>query len=132
MYGTTQTVLNDTSGTLTVNKYVNGSSDLRFVRVDDPGGTLCPTTGTLTPDVDSTKATELLASTDRNIALAVLTFFSRNAGGECPDYLYSYSGHSTNNQGEFITGQTACRPPSMGMMSFVQLIDLSLPFSRQY
>lgn len=101
------------SATATANHYTDSPSnrDLRFVKVIDPGATLCSHSD-LTPNVDRSKATELLSSVDRNLAIRrlAITVTPVTASSQT---IYAFSlVVGTNDAGQFISGQDACQPPT--------------------
>ena len=101
------------------NKYsgIGGSKDLRFVKVADGTGAVCVAVSGVYPDIDRTKATELLPGIDRNVVLHDFKFTETPIGST--QKLYSVTlVVGTNNNGEFIPSQTKCKLPSAGYDSF--------------
>ncbi len=103
--------INGTSSS--VNNYSTGSAsdkkNIRFVKVSDNGGALCAN-GNLTPDIDRSKATELLNAVDRNLAIRKLDILKKEFAAQA---IYSFSlVVATNDAGQFISGEQNCQAPN--------------------
>lgn len=104
------------------NKYTDGSKDMRFIKFQDPDGEYCKLddeSGKL-PDIEKSKASELLQGKDRNVVLHNLSFYAESVDSSAQT-LYSVSMEvGTNNSGEsnVIEGQTRCKPPTEGYDEF--------------
>lgn len=118
-----QTINDSVDGAAGANEYStapndNAKKDIRFVKVVDPGSQLCsPQEGGLYPPIDTSKSTELLAKGNRNLVIHGLQISRSDLAGDQTIFtIHMVLG--TNNQDEFISGQTQCRPPSDGFDEF--------------
>lgn len=105
----------------------NSSHDLRFVRIADTAKTYCIPDGSGNyPTVDSAQSTELLQGEDRNVVLHSFSFTSYDIDGGQTMYVMSMT-VGTNDQNEFILGQTTCQPPTSGEQTFcaVNVMDFT-------
>ena len=96
------------------NQYGSGTNqfDIRFVKVPDPAGTLCTPVDGNYPKIDRSKATELLAEGDRNVAVQGLTI-EPNQLSNTGQTIYSINlVLGTNNSNQYIEGQNTCKPPT--------------------
>lgn len=94
------------------NTYITGTTQIRLVKVTDPGGTLCDSPNT---KITQSASTEMLTSGDRDLVVHVFTV---TKGAEDPiiqQTLYSISlTIGTNNAAQLLTNNSACRAPSTG------------------
>jgi prepilin-type N-terminal cleavage/methylation domain-containing protein len=94
------------------NKYTDGKS-VRFAKVSDASGVLCsaPTTS-----IDPLKASELLSSGDRDLALHNFTISKTASDGAISQAIYAISMTiGTNDRAQLVTNDTSCKPPSEGV-----------------
>jgi len=94
-----------------LNTYTNGTP-VRFAKIADSGGALCADP---TLNIDSTKATEMLATGDRDLVLHSFAI-SRTANDPTTGQsIYSVSMLiGTNDQQQLTTDNASCKPPSAG------------------
>lgn len=112
-YGKNISPAGGTSGLL--NKYTDHSDTvIRFVKVVDSTGSIC--TNPLEEAIDPAKATELLASGDRDLAMYNFTIRQSAASPTTGQALYAIDfllGTNTTDQIVDTTGgDAACKPPS--------------------
>lgn len=94
------------------NTYDNGS-DVRFVKITDPSGSLCADP---TLRIPRANATELLASGDRDLVVHVLTVTNSANDTVTGQAIYAISLVIGTNDGEQLTtSDTSCQPPSGGV-----------------
>lgn len=100
---------------LIMNRYTAGdTTQIRFVKVNDSGGTLCTTTPSL-PAIDRSKSTEMLTGGDRDLALHSFTITKGAFDATLGQTLYAISMVlGTNDRAELMTGDTSCKPPAEG------------------
>lgn len=104
-----------------VNKYIDGSKDIRFVKVQDADGAICKSSGPSgLPQIDKSKARELIGSADRDIALNSFSIYTTNIASSAQSIYTMKMGLGTNNAGEsdVINGQLQCKPPQDGYNEF--------------
>ena len=95
------------------NKYDDGGSQIRFVKVADPGGALC-TDPTL--NIPKAQASELLTSGDRDLVLHSFTIVKTADDTSFGQSLYAISFTlGTNDREQLTTGDASCKPPSEGV-----------------
>lgn len=100
-----------------VNKYSDGTKNIRFVKLQDNGGLLCRKSGSSYPALSNALATDLIASADRTIALYEFTLTPKSIASSAQT-LYSISMTIGTDSSALISGSTQCAPPSGGSDSF--------------
>lgn len=94
----------------------NTDRDVRFARISDPGGVLCIQDKNGYPALTRANTFDLIDKEERNIAIHSLSFSNQIIGNQKIYAITMTVG--TNNSGEFISGQTSCKPPSEGFDEF--------------
>ncbi len=93
-----------------INKFVDSDEEIRFVRIRDAGGQYC---SNLTAPIESARATEILASGDRNLALHEFTIRELAKDVALGQALYGITMKiGTNDQSALTTIDASCKPPS--------------------
>jgi Tfp pilus assembly protein PilW len=100
---------------LIMNRYTAGDpTQVRFVKVNDSGGTLCNTTPSL-PAINRSLATEMLTAGDRDLAIHTFTITKGAESATLGQAMYAISMViGTNDRAELVTGDTSCKPPAEG------------------
>jgi len=94
------------------NKYTDGT-EIRFVKVTDPGGVLCATPALNIQKADSK---DLLTSGDRDLVVHAFTITKTSSDEEIGQALYAISVTiGTNDRQQLTTNDTSCKPPSEGV-----------------
>lgn len=96
------------------NKY-DDNSPVRFAKVDDPSGALCANTTDSNTTIDRTKATEMLASGDRELVVHDFNIISEASDPVTGQALYAISVVvGTNDNDQLETSDRSCKPPADG------------------
>lgn len=103
--------------TLEMNRYsgANSNVEIRFIKVSDSGGDLCPAAPAALPAIDRSRATEMLTSGDRDLALHTFTISRSSYDATIGQGIYAISMViGTNDRAELVTGDTSCKAPAEG------------------
>lgn len=93
------------------NKYDN-NTPVRFVKVEDAGGSLCSDVNLAVPKA---KASELLSTGDRDLVLHTLTIAKTSSDTTTNQALYAITMViGTNDQAQLTTNSASCKPPATG------------------
>lgn len=102
-----------------LNKYGGSASgtEIRLVRVSDAGGLLCTTSSTTTlPTIQKDKATDLLSTGDRDLALHSFSIKRTSDEPSTGQSIYSISMIiGTNDRQQLATNDTSCKAPGEGV-----------------
>lgn len=111
-YGKTKELSGDTGAPSVYNTYQDSTDLVRFVKVNDAGGTLCSDTS---KRIIKSQARELLSAGDRNLAVqqfAITPGAESEASGQA---LYAVSlTLGTNDQAQLNAATGTCLPPKQG------------------
>lgn len=100
------------SGT-SYNIYSASTDQIRFVKVNDPGGSLCDNPNAA---IVKSAATEMLNSGDRDLVVHKLTVLKGAEDLVIQQTLYSIGlVIGTNNAAQLVTNNTSCKAPSEGV-----------------
>lgn len=92
-----------------VNKYTDGTKNIRFVKTQDNGGGLCKKSGGNYPNLTKAQAVDMGLSSDRTVALYGFTFYPQ-ALASSAQTLYSINMVVGTDSSGFIAGQNQCAP----------------------
>ncbi len=92
-----------------VNKYTDGTKNIRFVKTQDNGGGLCKKSGGNYPNLTKSKTVDLGLSSDRTVALYGFTFYPQALAASAQT-IYSISMIVGTDSTDFIAGQNKCAP----------------------
>ena len=109
-----ETLRSTSPGTVTgYNKYISPNTEqIRLVKVNDPGGSLCRNPES---DIDSSKSVELLNSSDRNLAIHKFAVVKSTEDTLTNQALYAMNIIiGTNDDSQLDTSNNVCKPPSDG------------------
>ena len=96
-----------------LNKYATGSAPIRFVKVLDPNGGLC---ANLDGVIDPDRASEVLASGDRDLVLHDLKIAKTESDASFGQSLYAISFViGTNDREQLVANDASCKAPAEGV-----------------
>lgn len=99
---------------IVVNKYTDNSA-VNFVKVSDPGASLCSDED-MELKIQKDKAGDLLSSGDRDLVIHDFTIAETKRDDQIGQALYAISMRiGTNDREQLTTNDTSCRPPSEGV-----------------
>lgn len=111
-YGKTKEMSGDTGAPSVYNTYQDSDDLIRFIKVDDAGGTLC---SDLNQKINKAQAKELLSGGDRSLAVQQFTITPGASSTASGQALYAVSMTlGTNEQGQLNVASATCLPPKEG------------------
>lgn len=102
------------AGAPPINNKYNDGSEVRFAKVEDPGGALCENDGV--PTIDKSKAADLLTSGDRDLVIHRFTIEQTANDAEIGQSLYAISMTiGTNDREQLTANDASCKAPAEGV-----------------
>ena len=101
------------SGPEIKNRYTSGGSDIRFVKISDPGASYCvDKTKNIDDNPTSTKPVELLNPGQSNLAIQSFSITSSSSDEKTKQQLYNIVFLIGTNNQQALKNNTSCKPPS--------------------